>query len=71
MIKYVTKDTCEPHCDEWPSRATDQGPQREPNPNEVERFQDARDFGSMEACWRTFEFELYGRTPPVQALGCI
>lgn len=22
----------------------------------------------MEACWRTFEFELYGRTPPVQAL---
>lgn len=42
---------------------------REPGDvNEIELFQDMRSFGASEGCWRTFDFEMYGRAPPVVRL---
>lgn len=36
--------------------------------DEIQNFQDARCIGACEACWRIFEFHLYERSPPVEAL---
>jgi hypothetical protein len=36
--------------------------------NEILLFQDVRSFGSSEGCWRTFNFGMYGRSPPVARL---
>ena len=38
------------------------------NVDEIQNFQDARCIGACEACWRIFEFNLYERSPPVEAL---
>lgn len=43
----------------------------EPQPvNEIQQYQDLRSMGSSEGCWRTFNFAMYSRSPPVHAL-CI
>jgi hypothetical protein len=43
----------------------------EPRPvNEIQQYQDLRSMGSSEGCWRTFNFAMYSRSPPVHAL-CI
>ena len=36
--------------------------------NEVTDYQDARSIGASEGCWRTFNFSMYGRSPPVTRL---
>ena len=36
--------------------------------NEIDRYRDMRSLGSAEGCWRTFNFGLYTRSPPVHAL---
>ena len=36
--------------------------------DEIQNFQDSRCIGACEACWRIFEFHLYERSPPVEAL---
>lgn len=41
----------------------------EPRPvNEIQQYQDLRSMGSSEGCWRTFNFAMYSRSPPVHAL---
>ena len=36
--------------------------------NEIQLFQDLRSFGASEGCWRTFDFKMYDRAPPVVRL---
>ena len=36
--------------------------------DEIALFQDMRSFGSAEGCWRTFDFEMSGRAPPIVRL---
>ena len=36
--------------------------------DEIALFQDVRSFGSAEGCWRTFDFEMSGRAPPIVRL---
>ena len=38
--------------------------------NEIALYRDMRSMGSAEGCWRTFNFAMYSRSPPVHAL-CI
>ena len=36
--------------------------------DEIKLYQDVRSLGSSEGCWRTFNFAMYSRNPPVHAL---
>ena len=38
--------------------------------NEIEMYQDMRSIGSAEGCWRTFNFDMYSRSPVVARLQC-
>ena len=36
--------------------------------DEIKEYEDQRSVAGSESCWRTFDFEMYGRHPPVQRL---
>tara|TARA_B110001452_G_scaffold118768_1_gene98544 strand:+ start:1079 stop:4696 length:3618 start_codon:yes stop_codon:yes gene_type:complete len=38
--------------------------------NEIELFHNMRSFGSAEACWRTFAFDMSDRAPAVERMAC-
>lgn len=63
-VKYLYK-----YCYKGPDRAMVAVREATDAPeNEIALFQDMRSFGSSEACWRTFNFAMYGRSPTVQRL---